>query len=75
MPQGSRFVREVEEIADHDVDEDTEIVGVKVFIGCRCGEEEEEKLKDEELEAGFIWKLVSNVIIPHIKEILTHPPY
>lgn len=38
------FVGEVEEVADYDVDEDAEVVAVKVFVGCGGGEEEVEEL-------------------------------
>ena len=41
-----RFFGEVEEVADNDVDEDAEVVGVEVFIGCGGGEEEVEELED-----------------------------
>ena len=48
---------QVEEVADHDVDEDAEVIGVEVFVGCRGGEEEVEELEDEELEGGLACKI------------------
>lgn len=39
VTQGSGLVGEVEEVADHNVHKDTEIVGVEIFIGCRGGKE------------------------------------
>lgn len=49
MAECSRGEREVEQIADHDIDEDAEVVGVEVFVGAGGGEEEVEEFKDEEL--------------------------
>lgn len=39
VAQGSGLIREVEEVADHDVDKDAEVVGIEVFISCGGGEE------------------------------------
>ena len=33
MAEGSGGEGQVEEVADHDVDEDAEVVGVEVFVG------------------------------------------
>lgn len=38
VTQGSRLVGEVEEVADHDIHKDAEVVGVEIFIGCGGGE-------------------------------------
>ena len=56
MAEGSGGEGQVEEVADHDVDEDAQVVGVEVFVGRRGGEEEVEELEDEELEGGFAWE-------------------
>jgi len=53
MAERDQLVGEVEEVADYDVQEDSQVVGVKVFVCCSCGEEEVEELKDEELEGCF----------------------
>ena len=53
MPEGRGGKGEIEEIADHDIDEDTEIVGVKVFVCWRGGEEEVEEFEDQQLESRF----------------------
>lgn len=39
VTQRSGLVGEVEEVADHDVNKNAEVVGVEVFIGRRGGEE------------------------------------
>lgn len=44
---------QVEQVADDDVEEDAQIVGVEVFVGRGCGEEEVQQLEDEELEGGL----------------------
>ena len=44
---------QVEKVAQDDVEEDVEIVGIEVFVGGRGGEEEVEEFEDEELERGF----------------------
>ena len=36
----------VEEVANHDVDKDTEVVSVEVFVGWGGGEEEVEEFKN-----------------------------
>lgn len=43
VPEWGGGKGEVEKIADHDVDEDAEIVGVKVFVGRGSGKEEIEE--------------------------------
>lgn len=37
VTQGSGLVGEVEEVADHNVHKDAEIVGVEILIGCGGG--------------------------------------
>ena len=49
VAEGGGGYGEVEEVADHDIDEDAEVVGVEVFVGGGCGEEEVEDFEDEEL--------------------------
>lgn len=56
MAEGSGGEGQIEEVADHDVDEDAQVVGVEVFVGRGGGEEEVEELEDEELEGGFAWE-------------------
>ena len=53
VAEGSGGEGQIEEVADHDVDEDAQVVGVEVFVGRGGGEEEVEELEDEELEGGF----------------------
>lgn len=53
MPQRDGREGKIEEIPDHDVDEDAEVVCVEVLVCERGGEEEVEELEDEELEGGF----------------------
>lgn len=49
--------REVEEVADHDIDEDAQVVGVEVFI-CAWGcEEEVEEFEDKELQGCFAFSV------------------
>ena len=61
VAEGGGGEGQVEEVADHDVDEDAEVVGVEVLVGWGGGEEEVEELEDEELEGGFAceWVWVS----------------
>jgi len=40
---------QVEQVADDDVEEDAQVVGVEVFVGGGRGEEEVQQLEDEEL--------------------------
>ena len=40
---------QVEEVAEDDVEEDVQVVGVEVFVGGWGGEEEVEEFEDEEL--------------------------
>jgi len=47
VPQGGRFFREIEEVADHDVNEDAQVIGVKVFVCGARGEEEVQEFEDE----------------------------
>ena len=44
---------QVEKVAEDDVEEDVEVVGIEVLVGGRGGEEEVEEFEDEELEGGF----------------------
>ena len=50
MPQrdggGDSAIREVEKVANEDVDEDVQVVGVKIFLGWRVGKGEIEKFED-----------------------------
>ena len=50
VAQGGGGEGQVEQVADHDVDENAQVVGVEVLVGGRGGEEEVEELEDEELE-------------------------
>lgn len=56
VTEGGGGVREIEQIADHDVDEDAQVIGIEVFICEWGGEEEVEELEDEELEGCFACK-------------------
>jgi hypothetical protein len=38
MAEGFRLVGEIEKVADDDIDEHAEIVGVEIFVGGSCGE-------------------------------------
>lgn len=53
MSQGGRLLGQVEEVPDENIDEDMEVVCVKVFVGARGGEDEIEELEREQLEGGF----------------------
>lgn len=53
MPQRDGRKGKIEEIPNHDVDEDAEVVGIEIFVRERGGEEEVEELEDEELEGGL----------------------
>ena len=44
---------QVEQVADHDVHQDAEVVGVEVFVGGLGGEEEVEEFENQELERGL----------------------
>ena len=45
---------QVKKIADHDVDEDSEVVSIEVFVGGWCGKEKVEELEDEKLKGGLV---------------------
>ena len=47
---------QVKEITDDDVDENAEVVGVKVFAGLGGGEEEVEDFEDQKLQRRFACK-------------------
>lgn len=53
VPQRRSGERQIEEIADHDVDQNAKVVGVEILVGGRGREEEVQKFKDQELEGGF----------------------
>ena len=53
VAQGGGGEGEVEQVADHDVDEDAQVVGVEVFVGGLGGEEEVEEFENQELQGGF----------------------
>ena len=53
MAERDQLVGQVEEVTDYDVQENSQVVGVEVFVCCSCGEEEVEELKDKELEGCF----------------------
>ena len=55
VTQRGGVVGQIEEVPDHDVDKDAEIVGVEVFVSRRCGEQEVEYFEDEELKGGFVY--------------------
>lgn len=46
VAEGGGIRREVEEITDHNIHKDVEIVGIEVFVGRVGCEEEIEQLKD-----------------------------
>lgn len=46
MPKGDGGEGKVEKVANHDVHEDPQIVGVEVFVGGGSGEKEVEELQD-----------------------------
>lgn len=54
MTQGSGVGGQVEQVTDNDVDENTQIVGVEVFVSWGVGEEEVEEFEDLQLEGCFI---------------------
>ncbi len=49
VAQGGGGEGQVEEVADDNVEEDAQVVGVEVFVGRGRGEEEVQQLEDEEL--------------------------
>ena len=53
MAEGGRAEGQVEEVADHDIDENTEVVCVKVFVCGWGGKEEVQELKDQELKRSL----------------------
>lgn len=53
VTQCGRFFREIEEVADHDVNENAQVVGIEVFVGRASGEKEIQKLENEELKRCF----------------------
>lgn len=55
MSQRGGFLGEVEEVADHDVDENAQVVGVKIFVGRGSGKKEIQQFEDEELKRCFAW--------------------
>jgi len=57
--------REIKEVADHDVDEDAQVIGVEVFVCARRGEEEVQEFEDEELQGGFTFS------VEHENDVLT----
>ena len=46
MAQRGRVFGQVEQVADHDVHEDVDVVGVEVFVGRLRREEEVEEFED-----------------------------
>jgi len=53
VAQGGGGEGQVEQVADDDVEQDAQVVGVEVFVGGGRGEEEVEELEDEQLEGGL----------------------
>lgn len=53
VAEGGGGEGQVEQVADHDVDEHAQVVGVEVLVRGRGGEEEVEELEDKELEGCF----------------------
>jgi hypothetical protein len=49
VSEGAGFFGEIEEVADENVDEDTEVIGIEVFVGGGGGEKEVQELKGEKL--------------------------
>ena len=56
MTECGRFLGQIKKIADHDVNENTQIVGIEVLVGGASGEKEIQKFEDEELKRGFAYK-------------------
>lgn len=59
VSQRSRFLGEIEEVADHDVDENAQVVGIEVLIGGASGEKEIQQFEDEELKRRLAWEAQS----------------
>lgn len=47
MAQGNGVGGQVEQVADNDVDENAQVVGVEIFESGRSGEEEVEEFEDQ----------------------------
>lgn len=46
VAERDELVGEVEQVADYYIEEDAQVVGVEVFVGGGCGEEEVEEFED-----------------------------
>lgn len=53
MSQGDELVREVEQIAYYNIEKNSQVVRVKVFVCCLCSEDQVEEFENEELEGGL----------------------
>ena len=53
MAKGCGAERQVKEVADHDVEEDTEVIGIEIFVCGWSGEEKVEEFENQELKRGF----------------------
>lgn len=49
MSQGRGLLREIEEVANEDVDQDVEIVRVEILVRAGGGEDEVQELESEQL--------------------------
>ena len=53
MPQRDQLVWQVEEVPYDDIQENSQIVGIEIFVCSWCCEDKVEKLENEQLEGGF----------------------
>lgn len=64
------FVTQIAQFTDKDVNEDTQIVGIKVLLRVYRGEEEVENLEDKERDAKRVW---TSICRPRIDQIISRP--